>query len=55
MRDRRQLAIESAVVECPQEIFLVEIVGDVAIDQIDELAALFKIVDREYLVLAARP
>src|SRR6185295_18819669 len=52
VRDRDKRAIEGAILERTQEILLVEIVGDLAVDQVDELVALPKIIDRDNLVFA---
>ena len=53
MRDRGERAVERAVGELAQEVVLVQVVGDVGIDQVHELVALLQVVDREHLVLAA--
>ena len=54
VRNRGDRAVERAVAELAQKGILVEIVGDVAIDEIDEFVALFQVVDRQHFVFAAR-
>ena len=53
MRNRGDRAVECAVAEFAQEVVLVEIIGDVAIDEVDELVALLQVIDREHFVFAA--
>ena len=53
MQYRRDVVVEIAVAEAPEEFVLVEVVGDVAVDEVAELVAMRQIVDGENALLAA--
>ena len=54
MQDRRDVVVEVAVGEPRQELVLVEVVGDLAVDEVAELVGAREVVDGDDAGLAAR-
>jgi hypothetical protein len=53
MEDRRDLVVEIAVGETREQLFLVDVFGDLAVDEIAVLVRVLQIVDRDDARLAA--
>jgi hypothetical protein len=45
MQDRRDIVVEIAVGESREELVLVDVVGDLAIDEVRELVGVRKVID----------